>query len=94
MTNETSYSPLMSKEEPPEGNKTITVVIGGLFLISANKNSDLEETDNSDIPTTTTEENFSTSTDLDSIDTDLQSLEETINNTGLDQLDQEIANLE
>ena len=89
-----SYSPLLPREEKSGSKKSALIIIvvivlflvSGLFIINSNKSP------TSDTSTTTNQSSFSilsTSTKLDDIAHDIDSLEASVSNSNLDQLDKE-----
>lgn len=99
MTDNSSYSPLMSGRENQEGRGGLVIVIviivlmliGGLFVINAKKYP-ADETATTTGSTLQGEVN-GTSTSLDDINTDINNVDASVSNSGLDQLDKEINSL-
>lgn len=99
MADNSSYSPLMSGEENQGGKGGLVIVIviivlmliGGLFVINSKKS--LDDGTATTTASTLQEEVNGTSTNLDDINTDINNVDASVSNSGLDQLDKEINSL-
>lgn len=97
MSNNSSYSPLMPGEEGQSNKGGLIIVvaiivlmlIGGLFVINSKKSPEGVMTTD----TVVSAEIMSTSTSLDDIDRDINNVETSVMDNGLNQLDQEASNL-
>ena len=98
MSDNSTISPLMPGQETKGGRGPIATVIviivilliGGLMIINAKKSPDETNSTLIDSTASSSEEVMSSSTSLDDIDRDVDNVDASVNNSGLDQLDKEL----